>query len=109
MFINPGELKRVVTFKKKVGEDDWSVETTKDTVCQCWAKVTPISGKQFWEAQSVGTSITHEVYIRYREDVDASMLIEYKGREFDIVYIANIEEEGQYLKILAKEKVFQDV
>ncbi len=103
--MNPGELKRVITFKKNVGEDDWTTETTQPTVCQTWAKITPVSGKQFWEAQSIGATVTHEVYIRYREDINASMIIDYKGRIFDIVYIFDIDEAQKFMKILAKERL----
>ena len=106
MFINPGELKRVITFKRRVGQDDWNTETTEDIVCQCWAKIGAIGGKQYWEAQSVGSSVSHEIYLRYRDDIDASMIITYKNREFDIVYMNDMEEGGKYIKILAKERLF---
>lgn len=106
MHINPGELKRVITFKRNVGEDDWDTETTQNEVCTCWAKITSIGGKQYWEAQSIGASVTHEIYIRYRDDIDNSMIICYKNREFDMVYMVDIDEDEKYIKILAKERMF---
>ena len=106
MFINPGELKRIITFKRNVGEDDWATETVQNEVCSCWAKIVQIGGKQFWEAQSVGATVTHEIYIRYRDDVDGTMIISHKGRDFEIVYITSVDEDTKYLKILAKERIY---
>lgn len=103
--INVGELKRVIKFRKYVGEDDWTTNTEMPIVCETWAKINPITGKQFWEAQSVGSTVTHEVYIRYREDISANMVIDYKGRIFDIVYLFNMDEEDRFIKILAKERI----
>lgn len=103
--ISPGELRRKIKFKKFVGEDDWTTNTESPLVCETWAKIHPVAGKQFWEAQSVGATVTHEVYIRYRNDINANMIIEYKGRIFEIVYIFDIDEAERFMRILAKERL----
>lgn len=109
MFINSGEFKRLITFKRAVGEDDWATETTENEVCKCWAKITSIGGRQFWEAQSVGATVTHEIYLRYRDDIDSTMIITYKNKEYEILYIYDVDEDTKYLKILAKERLGHNV
>lgn len=105
VMISAGELRRKVRFRKYVGEDDWTTITESPLVCETWAKIHPVAGKQFWEAQQVGATATHEVYIRYRKGITADMIIEYKGRIFDIVYIFDMEEAERFIRILAKERL----
>lgn len=45
----------------------------------------------------------HEVRMRYVPGLDSSMRITYKGRTFQIKSILNVEENNQFLQIMALE------
>lgn len=101
---NAGQLRHRITFKKDMVEDDWVTDVGETSICSCWAMVTPLNGKAYWEAQAGHSLVTHEIVIRYRKDVDATMIIEYNGRQFDIDYMFDVDEKRKFLKINAKER-----
>lgn len=99
-----GELSKRIIIKKELNQNDWIVTAEEDIITKCWAKITPISGRAYWEAQAQQSQITHEIVIRYKNNIDATMIVEYKGRKFDIDSVININEANRYLKIMAKER-----
>lgn len=99
-----GELNKRIAIKKELNQNDWVVTAEEDIITTCWAKITPISGRAYWEAQAQQSQITHEIIIRYRKNIDATMVVEYKGRKFNIDSVINIDEADRYLKLMAKER-----
>ena len=79
---------------------NWSTAVT------IWGRITPLSGKQRSQLANIDSSISHEITIRYRPDLTFSsdMLIRYNGREFAIKSLYNIDEQNNYIKIMAVEQ-----
>ena len=102
-----GRLKHRITFqiytheKNEYGE----VEDQWEDVKTVWAEIKPVSGQQFFAAKQINSEITHNVYIRYRNDLKPSMRIRFKGRTFEILYIMNVNEGNQLMQIYCKELI----
>lgn len=89
-----GELRQRVTVEAPVvtrnsqggfGED-WAVAE------QRYAKIEPLSGREFFEAQRVDSDVTHMVTMRYYEGLTTSHRITYGSRTFYIESVINAEE-----------------
>lgn len=102
-----GKLKHRITFqdlsnsRNEYGEliEDWlDVKTV-------WAEIKPVSGKQFFAAKQINSEISHNIYIRYRSDLNSSMRIKFKERIFEILYIMNLNESNTIMQIYCKELV----
>jgi SPP1 family predicted phage head-tail adaptor len=70
--MNPGELNKKVTIERPVDTPDAQtgapVRTWED-VATVWAKIEPLAGREFWQAQQSQSAVTHQVEIWYRRDV----------------------------------------
>ena len=49
-----------------------------------WAKVTHLSGKDLIAAQASNSKVVARLKIRYREDIDTTMRVIYKGKTYAI-------------------------
>lgn len=103
MQVNPGELNKKIKICK-IGETDsrgfgGELEVVKKT----WAKVTRKTGK---EKEAAGTEINEAVtrfLIRYTKTaIDTTMVVAYKGKEYDIEDVNDIGEQQKYLELFCK-------
>ena len=79
------------------------LKTEKD--CMVWAKVAPMTGREYEEAQKLREETTYNVETRYFEGINASMKIKHRGRILDIISVLDIESRRVRLKIVAKEQI----
>lgn len=102
-----GRLKHRITFqelsrrKNEYGElvDEWlDIKTV-------WAEIKPVSGNQFFAAKQISSEISHNVYIRYRDELNPSMRIKFKERVFEILYLMNVNEDNRLMQIYCKELI----
>ena len=86
--------------------DDYgqSVDTLT-TYATVWGSIAPLTGRKVEIAQQVNAEATHEVIIRYRDDVKADDYILFGSRKFAIVSNLNIDERNRTIEILCKEVV----
>ena len=70
-----------------------------------WAKVNPVSGREFYQAMEQSFEITHKIECRYRAGLTPDMRIALGPRIFRIVSIIDWEERHEGLLIMAKEVV----
>ena len=109
--INPGELRHKITIQKlnnsqnDYGEVDVNAHTTWSDVTVVRAGIYPISGKEFFAAETVNSEITHKVKIRYFEGITPNMRINFNNRIFSIESIINFQEKNVELQLLCKELV----
>jgi SPP1 family predicted phage head-tail adaptor len=105
--INPGELRHKIIFQKlentqnNYGEptEIWSeVFTTK-------AAIYPISGKEFYAAETVNSEVSHKVNIRYKKGLSPNMRVKFGERLFSIISIINFQERNVELQIMCKELI----
>ena len=78
---------------------DWTVFAT------VWASVVPLSGREFWKAESVQSDITHTVTIRYLEGVTPQMRVRHNDRILNIDSVIDVEENGVQMQLMCKEVV----
>ena len=79
--------------------DDW---TDFKTV---WAAITPLSGRELWNAQQSQPDVTHRIEIRYLAGVTSKQRAKLGSRLFNFQSMANIEERNRELHIVAVERV----
>lgn len=71
---------------------------------EVWAGVSPMTGREYEEAQKLRGETTYNVITRYFRGVTADMKILFRNRIFDIISVLNIDERNEQLKIVAKER-----
>lgn len=105
--MNPGDLKNRIVIKKnnKIKNSFGEVTENWEVVAIVWANINPIAGKEFFAAETVNSSISHKVRIRYRKDITPEMNVEYKGRIFTINSIINEYEQNKVLQLMCKEVI----
>ncbi|AOY76915.1 phage head closure protein [Clostridium formicaceticum] len=111
--MNVGKLNKRIKFLKfeKVQDgaggflDNWETEEGWKEIASVWANIRPLKGREFEQAQQGQAEVTHKVIIRYRKDIDKSMIIKLNNRRFDISYIMNIDEENKYLELQCLESI----
>lgn len=85
---NAGELRHRVTIQHYVAggrdEDGFEIEGSWQEYKQLWAKVTPLSAKDLISAQADQSEVVARMKIRYREDINTTMQVIWKGRIFSI-------------------------
>jgi SPP1 family predicted phage head-tail adaptor len=82
-----GELRQRITIKQQtVTRDSFGAEVTAwSTLATVWAKVVTVSGTEVIESEQVAVAtLTHEVTIRYRDDVTPLMQIIFESRTLTI-------------------------
>lgn len=100
-----GRLNKRITFQQ-LGQDKdeyGEIITEWSNFKTVWAEIAPVRGNQFFAAKQINSEITHNVYIRYRKDLNTSMRILFKERVFEILYIMNVKEESSLMQIYCKE------
>lgn len=85
---NAGELRHRVTIQHYVAggrdEDGFETEGSWQEYIKLWAKVTPLSAKDLISAKADQSEVVARMKIRYREDIDTTMQVIWKGRVFSI-------------------------
>jgi SPP1 family predicted phage head-tail adaptor len=66
------------------------------TLGTIWANIVPKSGTERYKHDQIEDTTTHDVYIRYRSDIDAKYRILYGSRVFSIKAILNVEERDRF-------------
>ena len=75
------------------------------TVARPWARIQPVSGREFYEASQSQSEVTHKIDIRYRPGVRTDMRLRLGSRTFEIISAIDWEERHETLLIMAKELV----
>jgi SPP1 family predicted phage head-tail adaptor len=105
--MNAGELNRRISILNQTNLPNsyGEVENTWNTLAITWAKVRTLQGRELFQAGQVHADVTVKVTIRYRDDVQTNMQIQYGNRTFRIVYIVNVDEDYRYLELSCKEVI----
>lgn len=75
------------------------------TVATVWASISNLYGNEYFEAKKTTSEDMLKFKIRYRSDIDKSMRISHKGRNYNILHIDNIKFENKLIEIKASEVV----
>jgi SPP1 family predicted phage head-tail adaptor len=93
------EIQQKTTTTNEFGEPENSWETFTNV----WARINPISAKEYFSAQGFEHTVTHKITIRFIEGVKPDMRIVYGNRIFEITAVRNINESNRWIELLAKE------
>ncbi len=74
-------------------------------VCEVWASVNNLHGKEYWEAYKYEMQNNLEIVIRYSAcpDISVTDRIRWKGRLFNVNYVDNYMYKNETLKLLVSE------
>ena len=100
-----GEMNKRVILQGRVVTQTSSGAVTEtwsnlDTV---WAKIQPLKGKEFWQAQQMSSELDVRVTIRYRKNISTIERVNYGNRYFDIVAVIDADEKHRFLELMCKE------
>lgn len=110
--INPGELRHRIVIQRpnnnqnEYGEIEINTNENWIDVAVVRAGIYPISGKEFFSAETVNSEITHKVKIRYIKGLTSNMRIKFGDRYFQIISLPkNFQEKNIELQLLCKELI----
>jgi SPP1 family predicted phage head-tail adaptor len=94
-----GALRHRVTIEEPVRVPDagGGADITWQSLATVWAEIQPKAGREVFESDQLGGRVTHDVRMRFRGGVTPNMRIVHNARSFDIRYVANIGERGEWL------------
>lgn len=99
-----GALRHVVDIQKEVeGTDSMGVPTRSlQTVATVRAAVWPIRANEAMQNLREGVTVSHRVRMRYRDDVDESCTLIFRGYTLDIKSVINVNAADEMLDILCE-------
>ena len=68
-----------------------------------WAEVRFLSGRNLYAAKAANVKTSVEFIVRYREGLDETMRIEYKGKYYEIEGIIPLDQFNNFMSISAFE------
>ena len=68
-----------------------------------WARIEPITGREYWNAEQVKSELTHMVVIRYMTNVTSRCRLLFNNRILNILGVVNVEEQDVFLQLRCKE------
>jgi len=78
-----------------------------ESVAYLWAKIKNSSGSELIHADQLGSVAFSDFTIRYRANINERMKIIYRGTEFQVRHINNIEESDLFLVVKGERGVSQ--
>lgn len=101
-----GDLRQRLVIERPVRSADGgggAVETW-EAVAEAWGAVIPLTGGERVEADAVTGRVTHEIWIRHRDDVSADMRLRLGARLFEVRAVIDVDERRRFLKCLCEER-----
>lgn len=104
--IDTGRMRHRVTLEAEVtapnpfGEQvpSWQAEAV------VWASVEPLSGREVLQADQLQSQVTHRVWIRWRQGVEANKRFRHRGRALNILSVHDRDERRELLECLCVEQ-----
>ena len=102
-----GALRRRVTLEAEMRASDGAGGATVSwvPVAELWAYVRGITGGEVSASDALGGRVTHEIWIRHREDVGPDKRFSMGARVFDIRAAVDREGRTRWLKCQCEETV----
>lgn len=99
--INIGKLNKKiylcnpVSVRDSMNQDILSYEKGK----RIWATVKSVRGGEYYEALKLAPEVSYIIYVRYRKDIHADTILDYKGKKLEVKYVTDMEENHCMLEI----------
>lgn len=103
--ITAGKLRHTITIEREESTSDGAGGSylTWSTVATPRAFIKPMSGGERLQAMRLEATVTHRIFIRYRDDLLTSDRINFNGRLMQIRALINLEERNRWIEIYADE------
>lgn len=108
-----GDLRHRIEIGRYVqGEDEWGDPLVDERgnpimvwepIATVWAAVEALSGRTYFQAQQSNVQSDHRVTIRYRDGIEAGMIVRHDGRELDIQAVLDEEGRKRALTLICRE------
>lgn len=111
MSLAAGKLRHQVQIQQPVTVIDSNGERTEtwEHVAYVWAAVEPLSAKEFMTAQQIQSKVSTRITIRYRDSIDATMRIVFRGKLFNIEGVLSDPVSGlEYLTLPCSQGLVSD-
>ena len=86
-------------------DPDGSVIEVWSTYATVHASIEPITGREYFAAQSTQADVTHRISLRYLSGTIPKMRVNYNSRIFDILSVINVGERNRELQLMCRESV----
>jgi SPP1 family predicted phage head-tail adaptor len=103
--INPAELRHSITIERftKVKDEDNILREKWIPLCKARAKILNTRGSEYTEAYATNSEVEATFYIRFNhKNITAKDRIVYKDKNYNIIYVNNVQEGNNYYEIKAK-------
>lgn len=104
-----GRLRHRVTLQQYTGATDsygdplYTDDSQWRGVCDVWAAIDPVSGREFYAAEQAQSAVTHKITLRWRSGVSAAWRVVLGRRVFRILSVIDWEERHESLLLMAQE------
>lgn len=99
-----GQLNQRVQFKRRQSgrnELDELVDAWSDVWTPLWAKVEPLTGREFLAAGAEQSTVDTRFIIRFREGVTEQMRVAWRGAEYDIRSAQPVDGGREWIEVMA--------
>jgi SPP1 family predicted phage head-tail adaptor len=105
--VRAGKLRHRIAIEQvaETQDPDGSVIETWSTFANAHASIEPISGREYFAAQTTQADVTHRICMRYLAGLIPKMRVKYGLRIFDILSVINVNERNRELQLMCKESI----
>jgi SPP1 family predicted phage head-tail adaptor len=102
-----GKLRHRITIEQvaESQDTDGSVIETWSSFASAQGSIKPVSGREYFDAQTTQADVTHRIYLRYITGITSKMRIKYNQRIFDILFVINTRERNLELQLMCRERI----
>jgi len=100
-----GEMVERVTFQKpaRVDDEGGGKRIVWLNIFDVWARVEPISSREYFFAQANQAEATHRIRVRYRSDINQRMKISHRAKIYEITSVIDMGGSRRFLELLCVE------
>tara|TARA_Y100000114_G_scaffold139428_1_gene143403 strand:+ start:993 stop:1319 length:327 start_codon:yes stop_codon:yes gene_type:complete len=73
------------------------------TLNNIFGSIRPVNGQERYRQGKVQESVTHEITVRFRKDIDTNYRIVHEDRNFNIKHIRNLDERDRFMLLICTE------
>lgn len=103
--MKPEELRHRIKLQvlETITNDNGFEEETWQDYKTVWASVSNLYGREYFEAAAIQAENTVKFTIRFIKEINESMRIKFRGKQYNITSIDNIKYANEFIEIKAME------
>ena len=76
---------------------------------EVWASVKTVVGRTLFTGANIDVALTHEIIIRYDEDVTSETWIEFQSNNLKIVKVEDLDNRHEFMRLKCTERGDKDI